>query len=220
METDSSHKELAWTDYFVNKSILMRLMKWAQMKFLAPKFAKVLKPYVKAGDKVLDAGCGTATNTLYVCSLTGTEPWGLDISEVALGEACRTATRIGLDIRLTLGDIQKMPFPDKSFDVVWNQGVLEHFKNADEIISEMARVGRMVFVAVPRLTLSRELVQRVKTFLGLTADDVFYLYKESQLVELMSRINGLTFEASGSFSCLYLFSWTWACGITDRKEIK
>jgi len=195
-------------------------MKWAQMKFLAPKFAKVLKPYVKAGDKVLDAGCGTATNTLYVCSLTGTEPWGLDISEVALGEACRTATRIGLDIRLTLGDIQKMPFPDKSFDVVWNQGVLEHFKNADEIISEMARVGRMVFVAVPRLTLSRELVQRVKTFLGLTADDVFYLYKESQLVELMSRINGLTFEASGSFSCLYLFSWTWACGITDRKEIK
>ncbi len=217
---EASRRNLAWTDYFANRSILMRFMKWRQMKSLAPKFAKVLRPYVRAGDKVLEAGCGSAMNTLYVCSLIGAEPWGLDISEVALDEARQRAIQIGLDIRLTLGDIQGMPYPDKSFDIVWNQGVLEHFENAVEVISEMARVGRRVFVAVPRLTLSRGLVQKVKAFLGLTAEDIFYLYTEAQLVELMSRVDGLTFEASGSFNCLYLFSWTWACGVTDRKEEK
>lgn len=211
---DSARKKAAWTDYFASKSRLMRLMLWTQKRFLLPKFAKAIEHFIKPGDRVLEAGCGTAMNTLHVCSQTNAEPWALDISHAALNEARGRAKQYGLRLRAALGDIRRIPFCDGSLDVVWNQGVLEHFEDPREVIREMARVGKRVFVAVPRKTFLRGLVQKAKALLGLTADDIFHLYKEQELVELMSQAHRWKEVESGSFNCLAIFSWTWACGVS------
>ena len=46
--------------------------------------------------------------------------------------------------KFTIGDLFNLPFPDEEFDVVFNQGVMEHFKiagiNPDVGIQEMLRV--------------------------------------------------------------------------------
>ena len=46
--------------------------------------------------------------------------------------------------RFVEADIRRMPFPDDSFDVTWNAGVLEHFPTAEQvgILREMVRVTR------------------------------------------------------------------------------
>lgn len=216
---DLNNKKVAWTNYFSNKSVIMHLMKWVQRNFLVPYFVREIKPYVKVGNKILEAGCGTAMNTIHACSVCGAEPWGLDISEKAIGEARHAANQFGADIKICLGDIRKMPFCDKSFDIVWNQGVIEHFENPVEIISEMARVGKIIFVAVPRKTLVRGLVQKVKALLGLTANDAFILYTESEIRDLMAGVKNLRIINSGSFDCLLLFSWTWVVGLKDGEGI-
>jgi SAM-dependent methyltransferase len=212
MKTDSAQKQEAWSDYFQNRSLLMRFMIWMQIKFLVPHFERAVQSCIKPGERVLDAGCGTAMNTLHICSKLGAKPYGLDISSASLAQAKSVATGLSTNIALAQGDICNMPFTDGSIDLVWNHGVLEHFDNPIEIMSEMARIGKRVFIAVPRKTPLRGLLQRLKGLLGLAADDTFYLYSESQLVDMLSEVEGFKVEGRGSFDCLLLFSWTYAWG--------
>ena len=57
---------------------------------------------------------------------------------------------LGDSIRAELVDIASLPYPDSSFDLVWNFGVLWNYKNSDSLISEMARVSRKhVLIFIP-----------------------------------------------------------------------
>jgi len=206
----------AWSNYFRSRSVAMRLMIWAQRRFLTPKFARAVRPYVSPGDSVLEAGCGTAMNTLYICSQLNAQPWGLDISDESLEQARRFARSVGMTINTQLGDIRNMPFTDGQFSLVWNQGVLEHFEDPVAILAEMARVGKTIFVAVPRKTLLRATIQKAKRLIGLAADDLFVLYTERQLAHIVSEVNGVALRQTGSFNALFVFSWTWACASSER----
>ncbi len=98
------------------------------------------------GSRVLEAGCGTG-QTL-ACFSRRHDTSGLDLSRRALGLArknCRSPV---------LGDIFAMPFRDGTFDLVYNSGVIEHFREPENTgaIREMARVtrrGGKVIVIVP-----------------------------------------------------------------------
>ena len=51
------------------------------------------------------------------------------------------------------GDAFALPFADGTFDVVFHQGLLEHFRNPDDLIAENARVlkpGGYLLVDVPQ----------------------------------------------------------------------
>ncbi|MDD4856786.1 MAG: class I SAM-dependent methyltransferase [Candidatus Krumholzibacteria bacterium] len=51
------------------------------------------------------------------------------------------------------GDAFALPFADGTFDVVFHQGLLEHFRNPDDLIAENARVlkpGGVILVDVPQ----------------------------------------------------------------------
>ncbi|WAC05028.1 MAG: class I SAM-dependent methyltransferase [Methanoregula sp.] len=98
------------------------------------------------GSKVLEAGCGTG-QTLFPLSERH-ETYGLDISKAALKLAqnnCRYPV---------LGSIFNMPFGDNTFDLVYNSGVIEHFKDPENVaaIKEMARITKpygKVIIIVP-----------------------------------------------------------------------
>jgi len=211
------NKKTLWDRYFRNKTLLMRIFLEMERKLLAPKFAELLKPYLKGGDRILDAGCGPALGTLFLETLADVEAYGLDISREALDEASRMASKYGCSLKRILADVRKMPFRNQSFNVVWNQGVLEHFEDPIAVISEMARVGRIVFIAVPRKAPFRALIQRVKASLGLAANDTFYLYSRDDLVGLISQAGLLGLKDSGDFNALFL-SWTWALGISNVNK--
>jgi SAM-dependent methyltransferase len=106
-------------------------------------------------ERVLEAGVGSGR---FSVTLSGRFPHirftGMDIiPELAahMRRGGRLRNRKNLDA--VVGDITSMPFPDASFDVTFNQGVVEHTggRHADAI-REMARVtrpGGKVVVTVP-----------------------------------------------------------------------
>jgi cyclopropane fatty-acyl-phospholipid synthase-like methyltransferase len=95
---------------------------------------------LKPGMRVLDIGCAKGflvKDLMKACP--GIEVFGFDISEYALMH-CEPEV-VG---RLHLGNMKKLPFPDKSFDAVVCINTLHNLERQDCIaaIKEIERVGR------------------------------------------------------------------------------
>ncbi|QJQ03379.1 MULTISPECIES: class I SAM-dependent methyltransferase [Herbaspirillum] len=101
---------------------------------------------LKAGDKVLDVGCGKGF-LLYEMSLLvpGLEVHGIDISSYALENA-----KEEIRDRLQLGSATSLPFPDQYFDFVFSITTLHNLHNydLDKALREMERVGKKKYVCV------------------------------------------------------------------------
>ena len=91
---------------------------------------------MKHGMKMLEAGCGRGEFLKHFKNL-GLECTGLDRSD---------ETRLFLaesDIPLVVCDVEKeggLPFPDNSFDIVYNKSFLEHLRDPDIFLKEARRV--------------------------------------------------------------------------------
>ena len=84
--------------------------------------------------KILDIGCGTGA---FMDELTsqGHEVFGLDIAE----EALRFCKMRGHK-KVYLADAAKLPFADRSFDLVTAIGVIEHLDHDEIFLKEVARI--------------------------------------------------------------------------------
>lgn len=101
---------------------------------------------VKAGDRVLDVGCGTGDDVAALAAIvqpTGTAV-GIDASSAMIAEARRRAARAVL----LVADVQRLPFDDESFDRCRADRTLMHVADVDLALAEMVRVtgrgGRIV----------------------------------------------------------------------------
>jgi len=99
---------------------------------------------VKAGDMVLDVGCGSGRLTMAAQGWAGSggQAVGLDPSPEMIEVARKNAARAGLKARFELGVVEKLPFPDASFDVVLNRLMLHHLPGdlKQRGLAEMRRV--------------------------------------------------------------------------------
>lgn len=75
---------------------------------------------------VLDAGCGTGENSLYVASL-GLSVLGVDVAETALALARRKARDRGLDVDFAIADAFQLERLGKSFETVLDCGLFHTF---------------------------------------------------------------------------------------------
>jgi len=95
---------------------------------------------LKAGDKILDVGCGKAflLNDL-VLEVPGVEVAGIDISAYGIANAKEEVRPF-----LQVADAKKLPFPDKSFDLVYSINTLHNLYTFDmvEAVKEIERVSR------------------------------------------------------------------------------
>lgn len=95
---------------------------------------------LKPGASILDVGCGKGF-LLYEFGqvLPGAKLAGLDVSRYALEHAKEEVRPF-----LKEGRAEKLPFPDKSFDLVYSINTLHNLKNfeLDAALREIERVGR------------------------------------------------------------------------------
>ncbi|MET8615550.1 class I SAM-dependent methyltransferase [Streptomyces misionensis] len=104
--------------------------------------AAVAELGLRAGDRVLDAGCGTGRALPPLRAAVG--PTGIvlgaDLTPAMLTEAARAGRdRAGL---LLLADATALPLRSRSLDAVFAAGLIAHLPRPEENLRELARVVR------------------------------------------------------------------------------
>ncbi|HSV58717.1 MAG TPA: methionine biosynthesis protein MetW [Variovorax sp.] len=100
---------------------------------------------VPHGSHVLDLGCGDGALLDLLKRERGCSGYGVEIADANL----LASVKRGVDvIQLNLDEGLAM-FDDASFDVVLQIDTLQHLRNAETMLVETARVGRVGIVAFP-----------------------------------------------------------------------
>ena len=134
---------------------------------------------LQAGWHVLDAGCGSGSFLPLMANLLG--PSGhitaIDLTPGMLNRAKARAQELGKLVRLCLGDVQRLDFPDHSFD---------------------AAVATFVFCSVPNPVLGMQEILRVLKPGG-TLLMLEHMRSEQQMIgKLMDFLNPLVVRIMGA----------------------
>lgn len=118
---------------------------------ITSQIAKELLALSLPEDVMLETGCGSAGVSAQL-ALAGRKIELGDFSETILQRARDLFVSSALPApKVVLCDITKpLPWPDRSVDIVWSSGVLEHWTDKElvPILSEMSRVGRRLVVSL------------------------------------------------------------------------
>jgi arsenite methyltransferase len=112
-------------------------------------FAGVANPFslgrLEPGERVLDLGCGAGTDSLVASLMVGPEGavTGLDMTPEMLAKARASAVELGLEnVTFVAAEVETLPLPDESFDVVISNGVIDLIPDKDAVFAEAFRVLR------------------------------------------------------------------------------
>ena len=136
-------------------------------------------------DRVLDIGCGTGFATKGLLDHVD-RVYGLDQSPHQLEKAYAKFGKRDGPVTFHLGDAERLPFEDDTFDVVWSSGSIEYWPNPVDALRECRRVakpGTQILIVGPNYPKS-SVFQRL-------ADAIMLFYDESE-ADRMFRDAGFT----------------------------
>ena len=106
---------------------------------------KLIADLVPPGSRVLDLGCGDGSMLAYLQAERGCSGYGIEIDDANVLACVQRGVNV---IQLNLEEGLAM-FDDASFDVVLQIDTLQHLRNAEVMLRETVRVGRVGVVAFP-----------------------------------------------------------------------
>jgi SAM-dependent methyltransferase len=162
------------------------------------------------GDDLLDVGIGTGRASLPLAR-AGKKITGIDSSRAMLDKTKELAGSTPL--RLLVGDLASLPFPDNTFDTVLALNTIAHFPHWEAIVAEWSRVvrpgGRLVFDIFSldhdfAVGASRGMdAARARSELGPKEVNLYYTRASSEdLVAACNRL-GLTIVATAPYGTLF-----------------
>jgi ubiquinone/menaquinone biosynthesis C-methylase UbiE len=126
---------------------------WAANNLLyVNKIVEVLQPHLKKDMKVIEIGAGSGATSLKLTEYD-TNVTCLDYSQNAINLISKNSKNLGTKINVVRGDAFKLPFEDKSFDICFHQGLIEHFRDPAPMIMEQKRILKengLLLVQVPQ----------------------------------------------------------------------
>jgi ubiquinone/menaquinone biosynthesis C-methylase UbiE len=106
------------------------------------KYAKL----AGSGNRIVELGCGLSPFVAKISSFA--ECYGVDFSPKTI----ETASRQYPHVKYILSDCTKTPFENKFFDVSVSGEVIEHLRNPEAFIAEMARITkRRMILSTPNM---------------------------------------------------------------------
>jgi methionine biosynthesis protein MetW len=109
------------------------------------KDLEVIARLVPPGSRVLDLGCGTGELLAYLRDKRQCTGYGVELDDANVLACVNRGVKV---IQLNLEEGLKL-FDDRSFDVVLQLETLQHLRNAEHMLRETARVGRIGIVSFP-----------------------------------------------------------------------
>jgi ubiquinone/menaquinone biosynthesis C-methylase UbiE len=141
---------------------------FAMRRLNRQRFYQLIARYVKNNARVLEVGCGTGIDTnLLAAEFKQAKFYATDISAKGVLLANRISGQLGNGICFVQGDINRLHFKDGAFDVIFSQGVLEHFPEPVRVIKEQARVLKdegVLIISVPQKYTAYTLMKKIKLY--------------------------------------------------------
>ena len=106
---------------------------------------EIIQDWIPAGSRVLDLGCGDGALLAHLQATRGCSGYGVEIDDAKVHACIQRGVNV---LQLNLEDGLAV-FEDDSFDVVLQIDTLQHLRNAETMLRETARVGRIGIVAFP-----------------------------------------------------------------------
>jgi arsenite methyltransferase len=98
---------------------------------------------IRQGDTVIDLGSGAGNDCFVARALVGEtgQVIGIDMTQAMIGKARNNAEKLNFkNVRFLLGDIEEMPIPENTADVVISNCVLNLVPDKQKAFSEIFRV--------------------------------------------------------------------------------
>lgn len=136
----------------------------------------------------MEAGCGTGrTLNVFKNNLT----IGLDVSNTAIKIAKRNADHV------IMASIFNLPFKPNTFSLVYNSGVIEHFKHPKNIIAikEMERVAKHhVIIIVPNslclwYSIFKSIYEKIKKKWKFGYEEPYTIFKLKKIISKKSLLD-------------------------------
>lgn len=109
---------------------------------LLKEIEKLINEYCKEPSVIADIGCGEGSALEYITRRSNSVGIGIDISKHGINMA---ASRPQKDILWTVGDLTKVPFKEKAFDVIINMLSPANYYEFDRTIND----GGMIIKVLP-----------------------------------------------------------------------
>lgn len=152
---------------------------------------------IKSGDTVVDLGSGAGNDCFVARSLVGEEGKiiGIDMTESMIEKARQNNQKLGYNnVEYILGEIEDLPLPDNTADVVISNCVLNLVPNKEKAFSEIYRILKPgAHISISDVVLKGKLPEKIKQasemYVGCVAgaiqiSDYMAVMAESGLVQL------------------------------------
>ncbi|EKE16384.1 MAG: S-adenosylmethionine (SAM)-dependent methyltransferase [uncultured bacterium] len=147
-----------WDEQSIIKELKKHIESARNERFVSNITAKFIKP--DKTKKILEGGCGRG-HFVYSLKYNGYDAYGVDFAK----ETIKKINLVMPDLKVNIGDVRHLDFPDNFFDGYWSLGVIEHFfEGYDEILSEMKRVIKKngyLFLTFPHMSFLRKLKMKM-----------------------------------------------------------
>lgn len=148
METNESGFKYKWEEYWKN-CVLVDARSSPIGMWLRQKRLKILSRIFSELDSdmsVIDVGCGGGTTLVLIRKLGFKNSIGIDYVQASLDRCKALGFEQNKDVFLM--DAGATTFPDQHFDIVFSEGLWEHFSDPYPYIAEAARISKRYIIVI------------------------------------------------------------------------
>lgn len=181
----SEHTELNW---------LGRRLKKSQRKAVVVALGKMK---LDKDARIVDVGCGTGSMMKFFREIGYGNTIGIDFSKESL-KVCERHFGFKRSKDVFYMDARKTKFANKSFDLVFSDGTIEHLPEIETVAREMCRISRKyIFLFQPNQKSLFGLVKELAFKMNKASWDKEYSYSKSDYMRAFGK-NGFRLAGSGS----------------------